>query len=231
MNPNCKVIKKGLQTDGFTLFELMVAMVILAVGLFAIVQLGVVSVRGNGFSRERIEAMEIASGVLDEIKTRSSRWVDNQTGPDPTFAQIFPDITLCVEPPDVLDPGQPLDIDDLEAWPTYLSGAGVRKDIADGTTPVEALKINADGEVAGCGDLTCARAIYRVHYIAYGQSLMPPLDITDLARITIFVSWDSKDYGEKDYNWENEGWWNAGVDFWKRHMVVATTEIFRGRNW
>jgi prepilin-type N-terminal cleavage/methylation domain-containing protein len=234
MNSIRKVIKKTSATGGFTLFELMVAMVILAVGLFAIVQLGVVSVRGNGYSRERIEAMEIAQGVVDELKTRASNWVDNQTGVDPTFADIFPDLVITPTP----NPGVPLAIGDLRPVQTYLSTGGVRKPIAsDMNDPTGAIRINADGEQEGCDSLVCARAIYRVHYVAHNVRSMPPQGVSDspvnpnLVRISIFVSWDSKDYGEKDYNWEGDNWWDNGEDFWKRHMVVVTTNVFRRRNW
>ena len=230
MNPIRKVIKKGLQTGGFTLFELMVAMVILAVGLFAIVQLGVVSVRGNGYARERVEAMQIAMGIANEIKTMGSEFIDKKIGTNDLFADQFPAITVSATP----NPGQPMNIADLRAWQTYLSSGGVRNDIADGITPIDAFKINSDGQVAGCGDLTCARAIYRVHYIAYKIKLIQGKNLpesADIYRITLFVSWDSKDYGEKDYDWENGGWWNNGVDFWKRHMVVVPIEIYRRRGW
>jgi len=224
MNPIRKVIKKGSRTGGFTLFELMVAMVILAVGLFAIVQLGVVSVRGNGYARERIEAMDIAMGVINEIKTITSQFIDEINVNNVDFEDQFPAIIVSARP----DPGQPLNIADLRAWPTYLSSGGVRNIIAGGTAPIDAFKINSDGQAAGCDNLTCARAIYRVHYIAYKLNIE---DGADIYRFTVFVSWDSKDYGNQDYDWENGGWWNAGVDFWRRHMVVVPIEIYRKRGW
>ena len=41
---------------GFTLIELMVAMVVLTLGLFSIIHLQVVTVRGHAYARERNEA-------------------------------------------------------------------------------------------------------------------------------------------------------------------------------
>ncbi|MBW2700245.1 MAG: prepilin-type N-terminal cleavage/methylation domain-containing protein, partial [Deltaproteobacteria bacterium] len=45
---------------GFSLIEVMVAMVILTLGLFAVINLQVIAVRGNTFARARTDAQKIA---------------------------------------------------------------------------------------------------------------------------------------------------------------------------
>ena len=57
--------------SGYTLIELMVALVVLSLGLFSILQLQVYTVRGHAYAREKLEALRIAQGVAEELRTRS----------------------------------------------------------------------------------------------------------------------------------------------------------------
>jgi len=217
---------------GFTLIELMAAMVIMSVGLFSVLQLGVVSVRGNNFSRERTEAMRIAMGVLEEMRTLSIQWVDNQNAPDNTFADVFPGLVVTPAP----DPGEQLATDDLKPLPTYLADGADRNEISGGDSPDQALPVNSLGLPAGGGDdLANARAKYRVHYLIHkvrtypvlGASA-PPLD-DHVVRVVIIVSWDNSVFGDTEY--DPAEWWGDGEDFWKRHMVVVSGVLFRRRVW
>ena len=53
--------------SGFTLLEVMVAMVILAVGLLGLAALQVVAVRGNAFSGDMIYATALAQQTFEEL--------------------------------------------------------------------------------------------------------------------------------------------------------------------
>ena len=69
---------KRRHEPGFTLIELMVALVLLSIGLFSVIQLQVVTVRGGAFARERSEAQALANAVAEEMRARALNWVDNQ---------------------------------------------------------------------------------------------------------------------------------------------------------
>jgi type IV pilus assembly protein PilV len=60
---------KGRNRKGFTLIEVMVGLVILAVGLLAIAGMLVTSVKGNYFSNHLTQASYIAQDRLEYLKT------------------------------------------------------------------------------------------------------------------------------------------------------------------
>jgi type IV pilus assembly protein PilV len=55
---------------GFTLIEVMIAMVILATGLLALMGLQIVSIRSNAFSNEMAQASILAQTRLEEIRNK-----------------------------------------------------------------------------------------------------------------------------------------------------------------
>jgi prepilin-type N-terminal cleavage/methylation domain-containing protein len=211
---------------GFTLIELMAAMVVMAVGLFSVIQLQLVSIRGTSYAQERSGAQEIANGVAMEILTRSLQWADAQPtvgpGSTATFAGTFGTDIMPVEVPD--NAATMIPWSDVHAIPSYLG-----KTIGNGNI---AQLINT----VGCSSLSSAHPdcqnigskgqLYRVHYTAENVYLKQG-DVTpspDLVRITLFVSWDNKDHG-LSYDWKTID----GTNFWDRHMVAVTFLVSRNQ--
>jgi len=56
------------QSKGFTLIEVMIALVVLAVGLLALGAMQIVSIRANAFSSEMTYATMLAQSRLEELK-------------------------------------------------------------------------------------------------------------------------------------------------------------------
>jgi len=193
---------------GFTLIEVMIAMTVLSLGLFAVIQLQVVSVRGNAYARERTEAYEIALGVAEEMRIQSLRW-----RPGSNFATVFyaaPYIPVANLPPPPPPPpaGSDIPAGQMAAFPVYsnqIIGAAL------------ASNINLFGTVGG------QRAVYRVHYAMHQVSPAPgqPAD-PRLVRVTVFVSWDNKDHGLQTGAWDPSVDPAADPTFWNRHMNAIT---------
>jgi prepilin-type N-terminal cleavage/methylation domain-containing protein len=207
-------IARGSARDGFTLIELMAAMVIMAVGVFSVIQMQLISIRGNSYARERSGAQEIANGVAEELMTQSLRWVQPRNGAAPAFEAVFqaPGVTILrdTNPPPM---GTQIPFSILQAITVYNGNI-----IAPGLAAAGAQLINTAGCTAP--PPACSGVIYRVHYFA--QSVFRQRGAAqpdqDLVRITIFVSWDNKDFGAPiDY-----AGFNWLTNFWSRHMVTAT---------
>ncbi len=198
---------------GFSLIEVMVAMVILTIGLFAVINLQVIAVRGNTFARARTDAQKIAQGVSDEIRTQGLRWLGSNML-DYAWADIFPNLSLT-DPPS--GAGVNLNLVDLRSVMTYQGQA-----IAPDNVVSSALLIDV---AAGTGP----GAMYRVHYVAHLVPLAPGTAASpNLVRVTVYVSWDSKDHGQQDYQWDD--WWGAGGDnYFKRHVVSVTQFLSKRR--
>ena len=58
---------QGDESKGFTLIEVMVALVVLAVGLLALIQLQVAAINGLAYSRHFSVATQLAAGQLDRL--------------------------------------------------------------------------------------------------------------------------------------------------------------------
>ncbi|MBN2493543.1 MAG: type IV pilus modification protein PilV [Deltaproteobacteria bacterium] len=212
---------------GFTLVEVMVAMVIMAVGLFAVINLQLISIRGSSAAEEAVVASRMAQSVVEEMRAQSLGWLDNQgaaVGWDAVFVDggsVGTEIEFTGSPPAY--PGGTLGTADLRAVRHYLG-----QEIAAASDPSGAPLIDQFGR-------TGPGAIYRLHYIAHEMPLLPAEPLTGvptqvrLIRMSVIVSWDSKDFGTRDYNWSE--WWEDGDNFWKRNMVVATFFLTRHRNW
>ncbi len=65
-----KTCKKDIykKQSGFTLIEVMIALVILAVGILALMTLQIVSIRANAFSSEMTYASMLAQSRLEQIR-------------------------------------------------------------------------------------------------------------------------------------------------------------------
>jgi prepilin-type N-terminal cleavage/methylation domain-containing protein len=217
--------RKVRPAAGFTLIEVMMAMTILSLGLFAVVQLQVVAIRGNAYARERTEAKDLLDTVVDDIRTRAMQWVDERTvDPDPDFNQAAYGGGLLMSATPA--PGVMVPAADLDSLP-ILKGISIRNAPGyNGARP-----INVHGQPAGPG---VERAIYRVHYYAF--PLMAPDNITDLGvvRMTVFVSWDNRDHGSQTHAFDtlDPGTWTAdSSEFFDRHVVSASFYVSRNRLW
>ena len=189
--------------EGFSLIEVMVAMVILTVGFIA--------VRGNTFARARTDAQKIAMGVSDEIRTRALGWVSSNLV-DRDWDFVFSNMPLT-DPP--TGAGENLDLLNLKSVMKYQE-----QNIAPGNAVGVAQLIDVSASTTPGGG-----PMYRVHYIAHEVPLAPGAAASpDLVRMTVFVSWDSKDHGRQDYLWGAD--WSL---FFRRHMVSVTQFLSKRR--
>ncbi len=202
---------------GYTLIELMIAIVIVGVGLFPVVQLQLVSMRNSTYSEERTGATMLAQAVADELRTRALRWTGSTA-----FAAIFPDIQIdnlanCQAPLDTAT--------NLRSMQRFRA-----QNIAAGQPLALATPVNRLGNtVTNFPNLTGMGAIYRVHYVAYRDCPRPndPAVDDDIIKVIVYVSWDNRTFGHQDYDW-NVGWTAADM-FWKRHMVSTMVTLRRQR--
>jgi len=218
--------RKKTTQRGFTLIELMVALVVLTIGLFSIIHLQVVTVRGHTYARERAEAYEIGLGVAQNLQVLAKEWVEMRVGGNQSFQAVFGNMlgaNSLVNP--APQAGNPIPIASLQSVQRYLD-IDTSADANPGTA--SAINIFGRNPVTDAG-LLGARGGYRVHYIAYNIPLRAG-EVPDLrvVRVIIFVSWESKDHGT-DVDWTN--WWNGGAGFWNRHMVTVTTTIRQARHY
>ena len=223
-------------SPGFTLIELMVSMTVLSVGLFAIIHLQVVTVRGHSYARERTQAYEIAMGVAEELRTWGHGWVELPDGSGYDFATTFtnanPNLninlinsTLAALPAQ----GSQLAYTSLNALESYRGF----KVAADGDLG-NARLINIFGmgpyvDGVDAAELESCAALYRVLYVAHPVRLQPgpgAVGSSDLVRVTVFVSWDNKDHGDRSYAWTA---WAAAGTFFDRNMVAVTFFLNRHR--
>jgi type IV pilus assembly protein PilV len=57
--------------EGFTLIEIMIALVVMSIGLTALAAVQISAIRGNAFSKRMTTAMSIADGKMEQIKNGS----------------------------------------------------------------------------------------------------------------------------------------------------------------
>jgi type IV pilus assembly protein PilV len=74
-------------TKGFTLIEVMIALIILAAGLLALATMQIVSVRSNAFSSEMTYAAMLAQGRLEDVRNMN---YDAVTAYGPTTLPVDP---------------------------------------------------------------------------------------------------------------------------------------------
>lgn len=202
---------------GYTLVELMIAIVIVGVGLFPVVQLQFVSLRNSSYAEERTGATMLAQAVADELRTRALRW-----GGINTFAMVFPEIMVnnlpnCQAPLDTAT--------HLRSMQRFRG-----QNIAPGPALGAAQPLNRLGNlITNFPTYSGIGAIYRIHYTAYNDCPRPndPAVDSDIVKIIIYVSWDNGSFGHQDYDWT--AGWTAGDGFWKRHMVSTSVTLRRQR--
>jgi type IV pilus assembly protein PilV len=57
--------------EGFTLIEIMIALVVMSIGLTALAAVQISAIRGNAFSKRMTTAVSIADGKMEQIKNGS----------------------------------------------------------------------------------------------------------------------------------------------------------------
>ena len=57
--------------EGFTLIEIMIALVVMSIGLTALAAVQISAIRGNAFSKRMTTAVSIADGKMEKIKNGS----------------------------------------------------------------------------------------------------------------------------------------------------------------
>jgi len=226
-------LRRPDRASGFTLIELMVALVVLTLGLFPVIQLAFVSARGHGYARERAGAVLMAQAVAEELRTRAVLWtlLPGVSGNTAAFDEVFTgDHVILGWNNQAPAAGTELKYTNMHALRMFNNEYLAT---ADGISA--ARLTNIQGKTCpGQGDDTaaeCVGAIYRVHYIAYGVPLDPatPANIDpNLVRVIVIVSWDNKDHGDKDFSW---GAWADEENFWRRQMVVVSLFLARSRPW
>jgi type IV pilus assembly protein PilV len=73
------LIKRG-ESKGFTLVEVLIAIVILSVALLALGGLQIISIRGNSFGNHMTEAITLAKDLMEEMK--NTEWEQIQGSSD-----------------------------------------------------------------------------------------------------------------------------------------------------
>jgi prepilin-type N-terminal cleavage/methylation domain-containing protein len=73
------LIKRG-ENEGFTLIEVLIAIVVLSVALLALAGLQIVSIRSNSFGNHMTEAVTLAKDVMEEMK--DTQWEQIQGSTD-----------------------------------------------------------------------------------------------------------------------------------------------------
>lgn len=202
---------------GYTLIELMIAIVIVGVGLFPVIQLQLVSMRNSTYSEERTGATMLAQAVADELRTRALKWTGSTA-----FAAVFPDILIDNLPNCQSPLNTATNLRSMQRFRAH--------NVAAGQPLAQATPVNRMGNtVTNFPNLTGMGAIYRLHYAAYRDCPRPddPAVDDDIIKIIIYVSWDNRTFGHQDYDW-TVGWTAADM-FWKRHMVSTTVTLRRQR--
>jgi prepilin-type N-terminal cleavage/methylation domain-containing protein len=77
---NRRFIKKS---KGFTLMEVMIAIVVLSVALLALAGLQIVSIRGNSFGNYMTEAITTAKDLMEEMKNKQWEQIQGSTDDPP----------------------------------------------------------------------------------------------------------------------------------------------------
>jgi type IV pilus assembly protein PilV len=91
-----------LPTDGFTLIEVMIALVVMSIGLTALAAVQISAIRGNAFSKRMTTAVSIADAKMEQIKNGSYASIINE--PDTQVSQSNMNFTRRV----TVTPNNPL---------------------------------------------------------------------------------------------------------------------------
>jgi type IV pilus assembly protein PilV len=87
------LIKRG-ESKGFTLVEVLVAIVILSVALLALGGLQIISIRSNSFGNHMTEAITLAKDLMEEMKNTEWEHIGDRSD-DPKGASGIPYHRVC----------------------------------------------------------------------------------------------------------------------------------------
>jgi type IV pilus assembly protein PilV len=73
---------------GFTLVEIMIALVVLSVGLVALAGLQISAIRGNAFSKRMTTAVSIANARIEQIKSTSYANIQSESSTQVTASNM-----------------------------------------------------------------------------------------------------------------------------------------------
>lgn len=59
--------------DGFSLLEVLIALVILAIGLLAVAQMQIVAIKGNAFGADMTESLTVGHRLMEQLKAQNLR--------------------------------------------------------------------------------------------------------------------------------------------------------------
>ena len=61
------------QENGFSLLEVLIALVILAIGLLAVAQMQITAIKGNAFGADMTESLTVGHGLMEQLKAQNIR--------------------------------------------------------------------------------------------------------------------------------------------------------------
>ena len=102
---------RTLRNEGFTLLEVLIAVVILAFGLLAIAQMQVIAIRFNYQGRDVTEAVTLAKDQLESLKTLPFGHADLGDTTDTNNDDLADTVTI-----DHADPNNPIDGKYTRIW-------------------------------------------------------------------------------------------------------------------
>jgi len=82
------LIKRG-ENKGFTLMEVLIAIVVLSVALLALAGLQIVSIRGNSFGNHMTEALTFAKDKMEEMKNTEWDQIGDESDDRPGASGII----------------------------------------------------------------------------------------------------------------------------------------------
>ena len=102
---------KTLRNEGFTLLEVLIAVLVLAFGLLAVAQMQVIAIRFNYQSRDTTEAVTLARDQLESMKTLPFDHADLVDTTDTNNDDLANTVTI-----DHADPNNPIDGKYTRIW-------------------------------------------------------------------------------------------------------------------
>ena len=77
-----------IKNKGFTLMEVMIAIVVLSVALLALAGLQIISIRGNSFGNHMTEAITLAKDMMEEMKNKEWEQIQGSTDDPPGASRV-----------------------------------------------------------------------------------------------------------------------------------------------
>ena len=106
-----RITMRTLRNEGFTLLEVLIAVVILAFGLLAVAQMQVIAIRFNYQGRDTTEAVTLAKDQLESMKTLPFGHADLDDITDTNNDDLASTVTI-----DHADPNNPIDGKYTRTW-------------------------------------------------------------------------------------------------------------------